>query len=176
MTPGDLGRWSKPTIEGSKIALRPASELDVDAAWEMVNDAEGNDLTATTEVFDREQIFEWYRSRPTQPERLDLAIIERASGEFVGEVILNEYDAEQNSASLRVSLRGPAWFGRGFGTEAIALTVDHGFDEIGLDAIELEVLARNPRARRVYEKVGFERIEEWHEDGEDWVRMRIRRP
>ncbi len=31
----------------------------------------------------------------------------------------------------------------------------HAFDTLGLDRVELEVYKFNPRARRVYEKVGF---------------------
>lgn len=166
-------RWGKPTIVGELVTLRPADEQDVEAAWEMVNDPEGNDLTATTESFERSQIEEWYRSRPDQPDRLDLAIVENATGLFAGEVVLNEFDADHNSASFRISMRGPAWSDRGLGTEATKLIISHGLEAIGLAHIDLEVLARNPRARRVYEKVGFEVIGEMSEDGEDWVAMRI---
>jgi len=138
----------------------------------MVNDPEGNDLTATTEAFDRATIAAWYRSRPEQTDRRDLAIVENATGEFAGEVVLNEFDAKQNSASFRISMRGPAWFSRGLGTEATRLMVRHAFETMSLASLQLEVLARNPRALSVYENVGFQTIEEWHEDGEDWVVMR----
>lgn len=49
---------------------------DAAAVWEMVNDVEGNDLTATTETITREQIDAWCGSRPEQDERLDIAIID----------------------------------------------------------------------------------------------------
>lgn len=45
--------------------------------------------------------------------------------------------------------------GRGLGTEATRLIVGHGFERLGLHRISLEVCAFNPRARRLYEKVGF---------------------
>ena len=45
--------------------------------------------------------------------------------------------------------------GRGHGTEATRLVVDHALGPLGLHRIELEVLAFNPSARRVFEKVGF---------------------
>jgi RimJ/RimL family protein N-acetyltransferase len=35
------------------------------------------------------------------------------------------------------------------------LILAHGFEQLGLHRIALEVYAFNPRARRVYEKVGF---------------------
>ena len=45
--------------------------------------------------------------------------------------------------------------GAGLGTEATRLVVDHGFRVLGLHRITLEVYDFNPRARHVYEKVGF---------------------
>lgn len=48
-------------------------------------------------------------------------------------------------------------------------------DRLGLDQITLEVLARNPRAERTYEKVGFVGTAEITADGEDWIHMAITR-
>ncbi len=160
---------------GERVTLRQLDECDADAVWEMVQDAEGNDLTATTETFTREQIDEWCRSRPDQEERPDLAIVGNDTGDFVGEVVLNEFDPETDACSFRISLRGPEWYGRGFGTEATRLIVAHGLDAIGLSSISLEVLARNPRARAVYDKLGFATVREFDEDGESWIAMRIGR-
>ncbi len=169
-------RWAKPNLVGELVTIRPFREADVEPAWEMVNEPEGQDLTATHETFDPEQIRQWYLSRNEQDDRLDLAIEENATAEFVGEVVLNEYEPSEETASFRISLRGPAWFGRGLGTEATQLIIDHGFDTIGLRSITLEVLARNPRARRSYEKVGFRVTGQSFEDGEDWIHMTIDRP
>jgi RimJ/RimL family protein N-acetyltransferase len=166
-------RWAKPTIDGEQVTLRPVSVDDADALWELVNDPEGNDLTHTTATFTYESTKEWYRSRADVPERLDLAIVERSTGEYAGEVVLNEYDASDESMSFRISLRGPAWFGRGLGSEATQLIVRHGFDVLGLRRIGLEVLARNPRAQRAYEKAGFRETGRFDDDGEHWVRMEI---
>jgi RimJ/RimL family protein N-acetyltransferase len=171
------GLWAKPTLTGRLVELRPFTEADYEPAFEMLNDPVGADLTDTDETFTMEQAVNWYSTRNQQDGRIDLAIIERATGEFAGEVVLNEYEPARNTCSFRISLRGPGWFGRGLGTEATELIVAHGFDHVGLDRIELEVLARNPRARRAYEKSGFEVTAEVHEDGEDWVHMAItRRP
>lgn len=168
-------RWEAPLLIGERVTLRQLDEGDADAVWEMVNDAVGNDLTATTDSFTREQIDGWCRSRPTQDERLDVAIVDNDTADFVGEVVLNDFDADTNSCGFRVSLRGPAWYGRGFGTDATRLIVAHGLHTIGLEAISLEVLARNPRARAVYANVGFVTVRDFDEDGESWIEMRISR-
>ncbi len=165
------GGWTNPTLEGELVLLRPFVEADLAPAWEMLNDPVGKDLTATTTQFGFEQVQEWYLAREQQIDRIDLAIVERSTGQFAGEVILLDRDAQSRSCSFRISLRGPAWFGRGLGTEATTLLVQHGFRRLDLQRIELEVLARNSRARRTYEKAGFVVTDETTEDGEDWIHM-----
>ena len=158
-------------LAGELVSLRPVTIDDAAAMWEMVDDPEGNDLTDTTATFTFEQIRDWCATRQDQEERLDLAIVENATGAFAGEVVLNEYDAASDAANFRIALRGPAWYGRGLGTEATRLIVDHGLHTIGLSRITLGVLARNPRAIRTYEKAGFRRTTETIEDGQAWVQM-----
>lgn len=168
-------RWRNPTLVGDRVTLRPIVAGDAVAMWEQVNHPEGLDLTATTARFTREQIAAWCAGRAEQDERLDLAIVEHASGAWASEAVLNEYDDERNSANLRISLRGPDWYGRGLGTEATRLLVDHGLCAVGLDRITLEVLARNSRARRAYEKLGFREVGRHTEDGEEWFEMAVAR-
>lgn len=169
-------RWSKPTIVGDLVTLRPMTAEDADAAWEMVNDPEGHDLTATTATFSPEQILDWVSSRNAQDQRLDLVVVENATGEYAGEVVLNQYEQERGSANFRIALRGPAWYGRRLGSEATRLIVDHGLDTIGLTTITLAVLARNPRAQKAYVAAGFVATYEFDEDGERWIEMVISRP
>ena len=173
MTGRVTGRWSKPTVVGERVVLRPIVASDAEGMWESVNDPEGLDLTATTATITREQTEAWCASRASQDDRLDLAIVEAATGEYAGEVVLNEHDAEADSANFRIGLRGPAYYGRGLGSEATRLVVDHALRTMGLRRLTLGVLARNPRALRAYEKAGFREVGRHTEDGEEWVDMAI---
>lgn len=175
MTTPELGVWAKPTLVGSLVTLRPYAPADGDGAWEMVQDPEGQDLTGTTATFTREQIQEWVESRATVADRLDLAIVENATGEYAGEAVLNEFDAARRSANFRIALRGPAWYGRGLGGEATALIVRHAFESIGLDEVVLDVRADNPRAIRAYEKAGFVETGRSEDEGFTWVDMVLSR-
>ncbi|WP_062072419.1 GNAT family N-acetyltransferase [Demequina sediminicola] len=180
-----LGVWAKPTLAGSVVTLRPygadgaQARTDADWVWEMLHDPEGQDLTATTATFTREQIDAWVASRASAPERLDLVIVENATGEPAGEVVLNEpvrSDAgAPAAANYRIALRGPAWYGRGLGTHAGALVVAHALGPMGLERLTLDVLARNPRAMRSYARLGFVETGRYAEDGEEWVTMEVSR-
>ena len=101
-----------------------------------------------------DRLRDWYATRNDQPDRLDLAVEDAASGTLVGEVVLNEVDLEELTCNLRV-LVGPGGRDRGLGTEAVELATTYGLEVLGLRRITLEVFDFNPRARRVYEKVGY---------------------
>ncbi len=70
--------------------------------------------------------------------------------------------AKEAPASGEVSLVGvlPAWRGRGLGRELLCWGVER-LRGHGAAAVELSVEARNERALRLYERTGFERVEEW---------------
>ena len=97
---------------------------------------------------------EWYESRVDQADRLDLAILDRTSDECVGEVVLNDWNQQDDTCNFRI-LIGPPGRNRGIGSEATRLVVEHAFRSTNLNRIELEVYAFNPRARHVYERSGF---------------------
>ncbi|MHB8312652.1 MAG: GNAT family N-acetyltransferase [Candidatus Dormibacteria bacterium] len=143
----------KPTLEGDLVVLRPVQIADAARLAEL--DDETLRLTGTHQTHSLEELEEWYRSRADQEDRLDLSVIEKTTGEWAGEVVLNDLNRDNRSCGFRILLAGPTYFGRGLGTEATTLVLAHAFETAGLHRIELEVYAFNPRARHVYEKVGF---------------------
>lgn len=154
----------KPVLTGEKVVLRPFTEDDLSAMQEALADPEVLRLTGSVHGDEdeadpndpvlAEKLRDWYLSRNTQPDRLDLAVTDKASGQCVGEVVLNEWDAGNRSCNFR-TLIGPAGRNRGLGTEAIRMIVGYGFEQLGLHRIALQVYAFNPRARHVYERTGF---------------------
>ena len=151
--PPSIDLASKPTIEGERVILRPVSVDDVPGLMDLLADPEGNRLTGTHAEFTEEQARRWYATRGAQPDRLDLAIVERSSGEYAGEVVLNDLDRDNRSVGFRIGLRS-AFQDRGLGSEATRLIVEHAFG-IGLHRVQLEVYAFNPRAQHVYQRAGF---------------------
>lgn len=154
-----------PRLEGERAVLRPFTPADIEAMGPILADpdvirltgsahtsAEVAEMSARPELDDRTRT--WYATRADQPDRLDLALVDRATDACVGEAVLNEWSPEDRSANLRI-LIGPAGRDRGLGSEAVRLLVDHAFAATDLERVSLEVLASNPRARRVYERAGF---------------------
>lgn len=146
---------NKPTIEGEKVILRPfKAEEDFPYIEECLNDPEVGKLTGSPPDYDRDKVYEWYRTRNEQSDRLDLAIIDKSQGVLVGEAVVNFYDEKEQSMNFRIMI-GPRGRDRGLGTEATQLIIDYVFHSTSLNQVTLSVYDFNPRAKRVYEKVGF---------------------
>jgi RimJ/RimL family protein N-acetyltransferase len=146
---------AKPTLTGDLVMLRPVEPQD--AAGLLAVDPETERLTGSRRDgdFTLVNLEGWYATRAGHDDRLDLSIIERASGEWAGEVVLNELSVQNESCGFRILLQGPRFYGRGLGTEATRLVIDYAFGVVGVHRIELQVYDFNPRARHVYERVGF---------------------
>lgn len=152
----------QPTLEGERVLLRPFTAADAEVMLEIIADPELQVLTGSVHTrtpMPRDPALEarvraWYADRAEQRDRLDLALVDRASGELAGETVINDWSPEDQSANFRI-LIGPRGRNRGLGTEATRLTVDHAFAATDLHRIELEVFAFNVRAKHVYEKAGF---------------------
>lgn len=146
---------NKPTLSGERVTLRPVGPEHVDGLWELVNDPETARLTGSHGQIGYEAAKVWYGSRGEHGNRLDLAICTAEDGTYVGEVVLNELDVHNLSCNLRIALIGPRAFGKGYGTEAIRLVLDHAFTTTRLHRISLDVFDFNERAIHVYRKIGF---------------------
>ncbi|SHG45178.1 diamine N-acetyltransferase [Ornithinibacillus halophilus] len=145
----------KPTILGQKIILRPFDvEKDFPYIEECMQDPVVIKYTGSSDDYNREEVYEWYRTRKDQADRLDLAIVDQSTKIMVGEVVVNLFDETRNSMNFRI-LIGPRGRDKGLGTEATQLIVDYIFKETSLKELTLSVFAFNPRAKRVYEKIGF---------------------
>ncbi len=77
-----------------------------------------------------------------------------ADGRLVGLVTLS--GIAEGVAEFHIFLGEPADRGRGVGQAATEAMLRLGFHELGLRLVRLEVLASNDRARRLYERLGFE--------------------
>jgi RimJ/RimL family protein N-acetyltransferase len=148
----------KPILTGDRIVLRPVSVDDAPGLVELLHDPEGRKMTGThgqVRPGVAERAISWYGSRGDQDDQLYLAITERTTGQFVGEVVLENLDTDNRSCSFRIALVGPRAYDRGFGSEATALILAHAFEATGVNRIELEVHDFNPRAKHIYDRAGF---------------------
>jgi RimJ/RimL family protein N-acetyltransferase len=70
----------KPTIEGERIVLRPLVAADAAALPADLDDLEARRLTGTHREFSPADVERWATGRSDGDSRIDLAIVERATG------------------------------------------------------------------------------------------------
>lgn len=160
-----------PFIHKGSVDLEQLDELFLEDYLQMLADPIVSQLTGTKKSFTREEIIEWLKSRPEAESRLDWAIRENKTGHFVGEIVLNEYEIETNSMNLRIALKGPEYFNKGYGSSAIEGVLIFAFDQLKLRKVKLSVWLENPRAISTYEKYGFSPTTQYTESGMRFQRM-----
>lgn len=119
------------------------------------SDPEVDRLTGTNTRFDQETVVNYYNRIVTDPNRYDFMLI-APDGRFIGESVLNEIDWESKSANFRICIFRSKDCGTGIGSWAVQVTRDFAFAVLGLHRLELDVFSFNPRAKRAYEKAGFQ--------------------
>ena len=143
------------TLLTQRLRLEPLGPSHFAGMWEGLQDQDVRRLTGTHAVFTEEQITDHLGSRAGEHDRADWAIVRLEDDAFIGEIVLNDLDADNRSLVMRMNLNSASLFGRGYGTEALRAVMAHAFDDVGMHRISLEVFSFNPRAQRVYEKCGF---------------------
>ena len=145
----------KPILRGERVVLRPITADDAAAMFASLSDEESTRLTGTQDSFTLEQVERYCQRIAEADDRADYAITINDDPTYIGEVVLNDIDELNRTASFRIALASVDLFGKGYGTEATRLIIGYGFRQLNLHRIELEVYDFNPRARHVYEKIGF---------------------
>ncbi|ROS73514.1 GNAT family N-acetyltransferase [Cellulomonas sp. PhB143] len=154
-----------PVVQGEMMHLRPTEARDADRMWESVQDPEASRQTGRTRRYDRSEIDAWCADVSDMPDRYDWAITPGAvrdgalvSDEMIGEIVLDDIRDATRAARLSM-LMLPNYRGRGYGSEAIYEVLRFAFaaapEGLGLHRVELDVLDINPRARSLYETLGF---------------------
>lgn len=170
---------------GETIVLRRFVDADADYLWTSTGDSESKRLTGTHGSFTREQIDRYVANQQSYDPAERAAFVIATPHDLtraIGEVVINEVDDDNKCANIRIAIFNSADFNKGYGTQALRLMVGHGFSQMGLHRIELGVYAFNPRAIRVYEKIGF--VQEgisrdallWDGEYVDEIRMSILKP
>lgn len=90
-----------------------------------------------------------------QPALLQFHIALLGDEHIVGECELERNQPAHGEAYAAIGIGERAYWGKGFGTDAMKLLLAFGFREWNLHRVSLLVFGYNPRALRSYEKCGF---------------------
>lgn len=145
-------------IEGDHCYLSPLNIADAEKYTEWLNDLE---VTKHLIVSDRQinvQKEEEILNDMIKNGAQIFAIIDKEKDVLIGNCSLFKIDHPDRKAELGIFIGDKHYWDKGFGTEALRLLLDYGFNILNLHNIFLNVHSFNKRALKAYEKVGFKVI------------------
>ncbi|OLB38342.1 MAG: hypothetical protein AUI01_06415 [Ktedonobacter sp. 13_2_20CM_2_56_8] len=144
-------------LRGEKVFLRAFKREDLQRQWTFNNDIEmevmgGGDppepqaLERLEAEFD-EQIRKGGRDGP------NFAI--EADGKYIGMCGLFHFDEAAHTCEMGIGIGDKAYWGHGYGRDAVRVLLDYAFRQRNLHKVWLRVNANNERAIRSYRACGF---------------------
>jgi ribosomal-protein-alanine N-acetyltransferase len=149
---------NRPSLETDRLLLRPFASDDVETVYRLVNDPE---IVATTRTlhfpYPEGAAVRWIAQQPEAwltGRAAIFAITLKRTGLVLGAIGL-EIDAADERAELGYWL-DPAFWNRGYASEAAEAVVEFGFRRLGLNRLTAEYMVHNPASGRVLEKARFQ--------------------
>ena len=143
-------------LVGDRIYLSPRStdEEDIEKYTEWLNDFETTDYTGRSAgLLTIENERKYIEGKIDEPAAF--AIVTLDEDKLIGTVALEDINNVNRTATLGIFIGDKEYRNKGYGTEAIKLILDYGFNYLNLGNIKLDLMAFNERALKCYQKCGF---------------------
>jgi RimJ/RimL family protein N-acetyltransferase len=145
-------------FDGEKVHLRPVEMIDLDKIMAHWNTYETRRYLLYFTPHSRVQEEQWIRSKAEEANNrkaFTFAIESLEDGQFLGTVDIRNIEWISRNGTVGIAIYEPINHAKGYGSDALLCIMKFGFRILNLHRIELTVFDYNPRARHVYEKVGF---------------------
>ena len=146
------------TIDTERLTLRRFEYSDCHSVFvnwagdEDVQKKYGEPVYPTEEAV--KGLLDKYITSYAQEDKYRWAIIEKASGECIGQIAFFLVDSNNHFAEIEYCI-GRAFQGKGYATEAAKALIKYGFEKIELNKVQICARTINAPSRRVIEKCGF---------------------
>lgn len=148
---------TQPTINTSRLVLRPFCVEDADAVQRLAGERDIADTTLRIphpyEDGMAEAWIETHQPGYEDGSQATFAIVTAGHQELIGAIGLT-VNRQFDKAELGYWIGKPYW-NQGYATEAAEAVLEYGFDDLRLNRISARHLARNPASGRVMSKVGM---------------------
>jgi RimJ/RimL family protein N-acetyltransferase len=151
----EIGVMKNAFLIGQQIYLRPYEKSDAAVLAEYFNDWDvcrtlrpGRPLS-----IDAEQAF--LEGHHKNESSIMMGIALKSDDRLIGGLGIHNLSLSCRSASVGLFIGDKKEWGKGYGSAALKLLIEYGFDNLNLNRIWLRVHADNPRAKGIYERLGF---------------------
>jgi RimJ/RimL family protein N-acetyltransferase len=144
-------------LQGNRVTLRPIRRDDLEAMCRFNNDVEvelagGGDPPMPQSL---ERLQAEFDADVAKGGRNGAGFVIEADGNCIGQCALFHFDDVGRTCALGITIGDKAYWGRGYGREAITLLLDYAFRLRNMRKVWLTVNGPNERAIRAYRACGF---------------------
>lgn len=138
-----------------RVGLTPITSADAPQLFRWINDRDLVRFNSAYQPVHEPTHLRWLEGLADRADLVAFAIRLRRTGRLIGVCQLTAISRVHRSAELQIRLGEAAARGRGYGSEAVRLLLDHAFHDLNLHRVSLQVFATNAAAIRTYERAGF---------------------
>ena len=154
-------------IVGKRIFLSPVSVEDTDIYIKWMNESVARSFGQYPFTVASKSDLVWLFEPPKNIQRYAMVLLD--SDVMIGCISIQNIDHRNRNAFVGIFIGEEEYRSKGYGTEAMRLILDYGFNTLNLHNIMLSVQADNSEGIACYKKVGFKeagRRREWvYKDG-----------
>ena len=133
-------------IIGDKVYLSPRSLDDIEKYTEWLNDYEIAKYVNQNRNVINIDIEKAYLEKTNND--YNFAIVDKESDKLIGSIGLMDIKQVDRTAELGIFIGDKEYLSKGYGSDAIKILLDYGFNQLNLNNIKLCVLDFNKRAMR----------------------------
>lgn len=142
-------------IKGKTVYLRAITEEDTDMVIRWRNSEFVVKNFIYRKEITRDEHLQWYRNKIKKGLVHQFIICRIEDDTPIGSAYLQNFEELNRKAEVGIFLDSSCAPQKGSGTEAMALTVRYGFEELKMHKIVARVLAYNIASRKMLERTGF---------------------
>jgi len=145
-------------LEGMRVRLAPLERRHIDLFLKWFNDPEIMQYITMYKPMTRDMEEEWFENLKHKEDSVYFSIKiidEENSDKVIGNCAIQNINCKNRACSCGITIGEKNYQNKGYGTEAMELLVDYGFNTLNMNRIELSVYEFNSRAFKTYQKVGF---------------------
>ncbi|GAH71772.1 unnamed protein product, partial [marine sediment metagenome] len=136
-------------LKGELVNLRAVEKKDLEEIMKMHNDQEVTKYTSAplypVSRAEEEKFLE--KAMSHNDTEMHLAM-ETKEGEYIGLIGLDKIDWKNRNAELGIVIGNKEYWGKGYGTDATKILLNHAFNQMNLYKVYLEVFDYNQRGVR----------------------------
>ena len=144
-------------ILGDRIYFSPRNIEDAETCVKWLNDFEVTDYTGRSPmIMDIEGEKEYLANKKNNS--VVFVIVKLKNDEMIGTIGFDKIDYINKVGTLGIMIGEKENREKGYGTEAINLLLDYGFNYLNLNSVNLDVMEFNGRGIACYKKCGFKEM------------------